>query len=275
MNKNTLKGQEYCNKTFGFKMQEDGIFGDECRAACVKLAQLACNEDYGSGLDVDGVFGPLTGKALSGHYVKMGESQFLVKVVQVMLLLHGYDTVGIDGVFGANTYNAVLAFQKAKGLETDGIAGRDTFAALLGVNPSDIPTGESEEWKKYDPNHLPNFSSDEFKCQGPDHCGGDVVDELKCKVQLLRDKIGMPITITDGYRCPPYNESVGGTSDSLHMQGRACDIQIYTDENGYWMSEDLINRVKALAHECGMTVGTYYKTGFVHLQLGRSDFEGD
>ena len=40
----------------------------------------------------------------------------------------------IDGIFGDCTDQAVRGFQKAKGLEVDGIVGPDTWKALTGGN---------------------------------------------------------------------------------------------------------------------------------------------
>ncbi len=42
----------------------------------------------------------------------------------------GYDTIGIDGIFGPNTYKAVINFQKYQGLNPDGIVGPQTKSAL-------------------------------------------------------------------------------------------------------------------------------------------------
>lgn len=273
MNANTLKGQKFCNHIFGFGMKEDGLFGEECKETILKLAQWACNEDYGARLDIDGVFGELTAKALSGHYVKIGESQSMVKAVQLMLLLKGYDPGEPDGVFGADTYNAVIALQKDYGIDADGVVGRDTLSILIG---HEIPeSGGSGEWQKYDPDNLPNFGADEFKCECG--CGGDVKGETKCKMQLLRDKIceyyGMdvPINITSGFRCKEQNARDGGVPDSLHTVGEACDMYL----GNIPMDADTINTIRELAHQCGMTTGNYYTKRFVHCQIEGSDFYGD
>jgi hypothetical protein len=53
-----------------------------------------------------------------------------VKKLQTMLASLGYP-VKADGYFGKSTEKAVLAFQKAEGLEQDGIAGPETLEALI------------------------------------------------------------------------------------------------------------------------------------------------
>lgn len=44
-------------------------------------------------------------------------------------------------------------------------------------------------------------------------------------LQPLRDKMGVPITVTSGYRCPKLNKAVGGVSTSQHLRGEAADIK--------------------------------------------------
>ena len=58
-----------------------------------------------------------------------------VKALQILLIGRGYSCggCGADGDFGSGTYNAVVAYQKAKGLTVDGIAGKNTMGSLLGV----------------------------------------------------------------------------------------------------------------------------------------------
>lgn len=56
-----------------------------------------------------------------------------VKTVQRLLSASGYKLgkYGIDGDFGDDTEDAVIAFQKARGLEPDGVVGKDTWTKLL------------------------------------------------------------------------------------------------------------------------------------------------
>ena len=70
----------------------------------------------------------------------------------------------------------------------------------------------------------PNFTLAEFACRC---CGGVKIDpELVRKLQQLRDRIGKPISITSGYRCPVHNQAVGGAAQSQHMYGTAADIVV-------------------------------------------------
>lgn len=64
--------------------------------------------------------------------VKRGSSGEDVVYVQTRLIELGYDLqpYGADGKFGAKTEQAVKEFQRANGLEPDGIVGKRTYQAL-------------------------------------------------------------------------------------------------------------------------------------------------
>ena len=55
---------------------------------------------------------------------------YAVERLQKELLAWGYDPNGVDGIFGNGTKGAVVAFQKAQGLDADGIVGKGTLRAL-------------------------------------------------------------------------------------------------------------------------------------------------
>ena len=57
-----------------------------------------------------------------------------VKDLQTRLSALGCYNGDIDGEFGPGTKEAVTAFQKANGLEADGIVGEETRALLFSVN---------------------------------------------------------------------------------------------------------------------------------------------
>ena len=72
-----------------------------------------------------------------------------------------------------------------------------------------------------------NFSLHEFRCRD----GSDVPDEymenvkeLAENLQVLRDKIGKPITVISGYRSLAYNKKIDGARRSQHLLAKAGDL---------------------------------------------------
>lgn len=58
-----------------------------------------------------------------------------VRALQILLKGNGWNggTYGTDGSFGAQTVEAVKAYQTKKGLQVDGMAGPETMKSILGV----------------------------------------------------------------------------------------------------------------------------------------------
>lgn len=83
------------------------------------------------GVNVDKIVGPITLKACT--LLKKGMYGELVRRLQEILKAYGFNCGDIDGIFGDKTYNAVVAFQKSRGLAIDGIVGYNTWKALLGL----------------------------------------------------------------------------------------------------------------------------------------------
>lgn len=71
------------------------------------------------------------------NVLRKGSTGEQVKTLQRLLSALGYKmkdgwrTYGVDGSFGNATYNAVIKYQKAKGLSADGIVGANTWNKLL------------------------------------------------------------------------------------------------------------------------------------------------
>lgn len=65
---------------------------------------------------------PITRQGSRGPYVC---------IAQDSLTTLGYDTGGLDGVFGSKTRNAVVAYQNSKSLSADGILGPITWQRLM------------------------------------------------------------------------------------------------------------------------------------------------
>lgn len=68
---------------------------------------------------------------MSMNTLRKGSKGTQVKVLQWLLALNGYNVGTIDGIFGSNTQAAVKAFQKARKLAVDGVAGKNTWSNLL------------------------------------------------------------------------------------------------------------------------------------------------
>ncbi len=63
--------------------------------------------------------------------VRQGSRGVYVCIAQDALTTLGYDTGGLDGVFGAKTRDSVLTFQNRNGLSQDGIIGNNTWNSLM------------------------------------------------------------------------------------------------------------------------------------------------
>lgn len=91
------------------------------------IAQLQkeCNAQGFSNQVVDGIAGPNT---LAGcPLVKEGARGNITKILQQIL------GASPDGIFGPDTKAAVVEFQKAHGLDADGIVGKKTWRKLLKI----------------------------------------------------------------------------------------------------------------------------------------------
>lgn len=62
--------------------------------------------------------------------LKRGSISNYVLIAQDNLNTLGFRTGGLDGIFGSQTRNAVLQYQKSRGLSADGIIGCNTWRSL-------------------------------------------------------------------------------------------------------------------------------------------------
>lgn len=97
----------------------------------IRRLQTECNKQGFSNQRVDGIAGKNT---LAGcPTCKKGSKGNITKLLQERLNAFGFNCGNADGIFGQNTKNAVISFQKSKGLSADGIVGQNTWKALLGL----------------------------------------------------------------------------------------------------------------------------------------------
>ena len=71
---------------------------------------------------------------------QFGSRGVYVLIAQDALNTLGLGTGGLDGIFGAATQNAVISYQRSKGLAADGIVGCNTWRSLqenvVGTGPT-------------------------------------------------------------------------------------------------------------------------------------------
>lgn len=90
--------------------------------------QRAYNNTYNKNIAVDGIWGQQTEQAMRSTLIQFGQHNSLVGFVQCRV------GVGIDEIFGNNTFVALLRYQKNHGLVDDGIAGYNTFRKMCGLS---------------------------------------------------------------------------------------------------------------------------------------------
>jgi peptidoglycan hydrolase-like protein with peptidoglycan-binding domain len=107
----------------------DGVFGAQTETA-VRAFQTE------RGIAVDGIVGPITWRNIDEFaefdepVLREGSTGLPVRRAQSRLTAAGFDTGGVDGVFGASTASGVRALQQATGLTVDGIVGPHTWQQI-------------------------------------------------------------------------------------------------------------------------------------------------
>jgi peptidoglycan hydrolase-like protein with peptidoglycan-binding domain len=107
----------------------DGEFGPSTEAAVRAFQQ-------DKGIAVDGIVGDITwlnideDAVFSHPVIRRGSTGLAVRRVQKRLTLAGYDTGGVDGIFGPATEAGAKALQRDRGLVEDGIVGPKTWDAI-------------------------------------------------------------------------------------------------------------------------------------------------
>ncbi len=156
------------------------------------------------------------------------------KQAQHLLAYLGYYTMSADGIWGRGSEEAMRQFQRAYGIEEDGVLGivsekALTHAVAYGMPKSDDdPVEEGDFWDE-----IEYFTREEFRCKcGMYHapyCDGFPAEPREDLVRILEDvriNFGAPVNIVSGLRCPQHNQDSGGVANSQHMYGEAADIHV-------------------------------------------------
>lgn len=167
---------------------------------------------------------------------------------QCLLTYLGYDTGGVDGIWGDKSRQATEKFQQDfGGISVDGICGEQTEKAMkhavaYGIEKKSDNTDCTSDHTNVQNNNTENstdgntgtvwdeikyFKKQEFACKCGKYCDGypAEIDMNMVKIaDQIRTKIGKPITINSGLRCKTHNANVGGVSNSQHLYGNAADL---------------------------------------------------
>lgn len=133
---------------------------------------------------------------------------------------------------------------------------------MISFTPQQVLKGDPEtllDWQK----RWPNFSPTELMSKGD---GSLVVNyEALDKLQRLRTAWRRPMRILSAYRDPAHNTRVGGAAKSLHMQGRAFDIE-FVGTNDAQIVSFIFYAVKA--HFTGFGLYLDRPRPFLHIDTG-------
>lgn len=189
----SIKQRQLNLKYYGFYYvyNIDGIEGKQTKNAYKKF------QEY-HGLKADGIYGRDTEKMLLTR----------IRYIQHLLIFNDF-YIFVDGLIGEKTINAIKEFQKANGILSDGIVGKETMKCL-----------ENSVLK-----NIKHFKYDDFKCS---HCGKNIMNVFMIDLlEEIRNHYNKPLIPTCGFRCQEKNSKTKGSiPNSRHILGSACDFYV-------------------------------------------------
>ena len=96
----------------------------------VRYLQQVLNSDFKAGLVVDGLYAAKTEAVVKAHLLKSGSRGAYVTWLQKALINRGYK-ISADGIFGTQTKEALIKYQKSRGISADGICGAGTVKKII------------------------------------------------------------------------------------------------------------------------------------------------
>lgn len=206
-------------KNLNYPVTPDGVYGNDTIAAVEAFQRI-------NGLSVDGAAGQSTqvklysgtalpyttgstGGVVTDEILRVGATGDAVRALQKALKALNYP-VTPDGVYGSDTMEAVMAFQRINGLTVDGAAGKAT------------------QTKLYSGNAKP-FEADQ---NGSDSSSTTIAGPNGSRVQLLHWFKDVKPTLRNGQRLEAYDPATG-ISWTLRIMscGRHADVEPLTAED--------------------------------------------
>lgn len=165
-----------------------------------------------------------------------------VKQKQCLLTFLGYNTGGVDGIWGSKSQNALECCQEDLDIPASGQWNQETENAVLEAvytyddgpveeDEADINVGDKSSPTGNFWDEIEFFTPEEMKCK----CGGKYCDGNPHEIQPLLMQIldrarrwsGHPIKVISGLRCEKWNSIQGGVANSQHKYGEAVDVYFY------------------------------------------------
>ena len=185
-----------------FNLAQDGIVGKETwyKIKYIYNGIKGLSELYSEGITIS------EADRLFKTAVQKGDTGAGVRTVQYFLKFLAYfnpelQDVNIDGIFGDNTYNAVVTFQRLYGLEPDGIVGIRTWNMLLNAYQG-VLNSLPNEYKSYSSFLYPGY----FITSG---ATGNAVVQLQTFLRTIaQNDPSVPMVTVDGVYGPQTEAAV-------------------------------------------------------------------
>lgn len=175
-----------------FNLAQDGIVGKETwyKIKYIYNGIKGLSELYSEGLSITDVQRQFPG------VLKRGDRGTPVRTLQYYLAFLGFfnsdlPQISVDGIFGQETYDAVLTFQNKNNLKVDGIVGRSTWNALQNAYDGVLRT-LPPRYKTYSNLIYPGY----FITTG---ASGSIVRQLQTYLRVIgQNNPSVPVISVDG-----------------------------------------------------------------------------
>lgn len=176
-----------------FNLESDGVVGKDTWYKIKRIYNgiKGLSELYSEGITIS------EAERKYEKVLKKGSRGSSVKILQYYLCFLSYFNlklpyVAVDGIFGDETRDAVLAFQSLYGLDVDGIVGRDTWDMIQNAYAG-VLTSLPDEYRSYSSLLYPGY----IITTG---ASGKVVEQLQTYLKTIAaNNPSIPDVTVDGY----------------------------------------------------------------------------